>query len=83
MSENEKTKNRPSKEKPSNAAAGPAGTRTHGVFCRRIQLVIPVVEHASCPYCFGKETDIRSGDHEKFCDFQEGKDPICFGFPWT
>jgi len=59
--------------------AGPHGT----VFCRRIKLPLAVAEHASCPYCFGKEADVKTGDHEKFCDFQEGKDPICFGFPET
>lgn len=57
--------------------------REQGVYCRRIDLPIPVAEHATCPYCFGKEADIRTGDHERFCDFQEGKDPICFGFPWS
>ena len=53
------------------------------VQCRRIHLPLPVSEHKSCPYCFGKEADVKSGDHETFCDFKEGKDPINFGFPET
>lgn len=53
------------------------------VFCRRIKLALPVAEHKCCPYCFGVESDVKSGDHERFCDFQEGKDPINFGFPET
>jgi hypothetical protein len=73
--------NETAKRKPAPAAAkaepAPPGT----VFCRRIKLPLPVAEHASCPYCFGKESDVKTGEHERFCDFQEGKDPICFGFP--
>jgi len=38
-------------------------------------------QHKDCPYCFGGETAIGSGDHAKFCDFKPGKDPIVFGFP--
>jgi Zn finger protein HypA/HybF involved in hydrogenase expression len=51
------------------------------VYCRRVQRPLPTAEHASCPYCFGQEADIRTGEHEKFCDYTEGKDPINFGFP--
>jgi hypothetical protein len=71
---------KPTKAQPAaKTEAGPPGT----VFCRRVKVALPIAEHKSCPYCFGKESDIKSGDHDKFCDFQEGKDPICFGFPET
>ena len=83
MSDEAKSKVRPAGRAPKEQPARPAAAREQGVHCRRIDLPIPVAEHASCPYCFGKEADIRTGDHAKFCDFQEGKDPICFGFPWT
>lgn len=53
------------------------------VWCRRVKRPLPLGEHKSCPYCFGKLEDVESGEHEKFCDFQEGKDPIHFGFPET
>jgi len=53
------------------------------VYCRRLHRNLPVVEHKACPYCFGEQADIKTGDHEKFCDFEEGKDPISFGFPET
>lgn len=53
------------------------------VFCRRIRMPLTVADHRSCPYCFGEAKDVSTGDHSKFCDFEEGKDPICFGFPWT
>ena len=62
--------------------AGPA-CGTNEVYCRRIKLALPIAEHKSCSYCFGKESDIETGDHAKFCDFEEGKDPISFGFPET
>jgi hypothetical protein len=51
------------------------------VYCRRLKRPLPVLDHVACSYCFGKERDVRTGDHERFCDFQEGKDPIHFGFP--
>jgi hypothetical protein len=53
------------------------------VFCRRIRLEMPLTEHLACNYCFGKAADVKSGDYARFCDFEEGKDPICFGFPET
>jgi hypothetical protein len=62
--------------KPTAAAAGT-------VFCRRIKTELPVAEHLACNYCFGKESDVKSGDYGRFCDFEEGKDPVCFGFPET
>ena len=51
------------------------------VHCRRLDRELPIGEHAECPYCFGKKLDVASGDHEKFCDFKKGIDPIQFGFP--
>ncbi|MFO1078600.1 MAG: hypothetical protein U1E73_12825 [Planctomycetota bacterium] len=51
------------------------------VFCRRLERTLPVDEHAECPYCFGKAKEIATGQHEQFCDFRPGKDPIQFGFP--
>ncbi len=63
--------------------AKPAPAEEGKVFCRRIKLPMPLSEHLTCSYCFGKEADVKSGDHARFCDFEEGKDPICFGFPET
>ena len=51
------------------------------VHCRRVQAVFTSAEHKDCPYCFGAEAAIQTGDHRKFCDFKPGEDPICFGFP--
>jgi len=53
------------------------------VFCRRIKLSMPVSEHVTCLYCFGKSADVKTGEYERFCDFEEGKDPVAFGFPET
>lgn len=69
----------PTTKKPLEAHA----CKTGEVYCRRIKLALPLAEHKSCPYCFGKESDIRTGDHATFCDFEEGKDPVNFGFPET
>jgi hypothetical protein len=57
--------------------------RTPRVHCRRIHLPLPIEEHLTCSYCFGKAPDVRTGEYERFCDFVEGRDPICFGFPET
>jgi hypothetical protein len=53
------------------------------VFCRRLRRRLPDRDHLACPYCFGREQDVRSADHDRFCDFEEGKDPVVFGFPET
>lgn len=37
--------------------------------------------HLRCPYCFGGEAEVRSGEREGFCDFNPEKDPVSFGFP--
>jgi hypothetical protein len=52
-----------------------------GVYCRRINRLQTVDEHKTCPYCFGRRADVAQGDHEQFCDFEPGVDPIVFGFP--
>jgi hypothetical protein len=62
-------------------AAVPATEST--VFCRRLERKLPVREHLACPYCDGREADVRSADHARFCDFEKGRDPIVFGFPDT
>ena len=49
--------------------------------CRRTGQDYCLDEHARCPYCFGSQKDLESGEHEKFCDFEPGKDPVSFGFP--
>jgi len=51
------------------------------IYCRRLKRVLPVDQHAQCPYCFAKEDAIASGDHERFCDFDEECDAVAFGFP--
>ena len=49
--------------------------------CRRVDARYSVAEHKDCPYCYGKASDVATGDHTKFCDFKPGQDPVCFGFP--
>jgi hypothetical protein len=50
--------------------------------CRRTGRMYTVAEHLTCPYCSGKAEDIAAGgDYECFCEFEEGKDPVTFGFP--
>lgn len=51
------------------------------VWCRRYERELPVEEHNKCPYCFGRNGEVESGDHDKFCDYHPGKDPKHFGFP--
>ncbi|MHC4821727.1 MAG: hypothetical protein ACYTDX_08430 [Planctomycetota bacterium] len=51
------------------------------VHCRRTGQEYEVDKHVRCPYCFGEEGDVATGNHEKFCDFEPGKDPVSFGFP--
>jgi hypothetical protein len=50
-------------------------------FCRRLQRMLPLDEHAQCPYCFGATADVKDGWYDRFCDFKPGQDPINFGFP--
>ncbi len=51
------------------------------VRCRRTGRDRPVREHLICPYCFGEKEEVASADHDRFCDFEQGKDPMSFGFP--
>lgn len=51
------------------------------VHCKRTGMKLPQAEHESCPYCFGREGEVASGKHERFCDFVPGRDPVHFGFP--
>lgn len=68
---------------PAKARARLAGNDPAAVFCRRVQRMLPVTEHSQCVYCYGGIDEIRSQDHERFCDFQSGEDPIVYGFPAT
>jgi hypothetical protein len=51
------------------------------VQCHRTGREFDLAEHQKCPYCYGQREDIASGDHEKFCDYKPGVDPVSFGFP--
>ena len=63
------------------APPAPPAKEPAAVRCRRVDAVYTVAEHKDCPYCYGKASDVATGDHTKFCDFKPGQDPICFGFP--
>jgi hypothetical protein len=51
------------------------------VECRRVNKSVTPEEHQQCPYCFGTVTEVCSGRHETFCDYDPEKDPVSFGFP--
>lgn len=53
------------------------------VMCRRLGRTRTVAEHLSCPYCFGGEGEVTSGDRACFCDFDPDSDAVVFGFPET
>ena len=53
------------------------------VHCRRLGRRLATSQHEDCLYCFGTEDEIRTRDHELFCDFRPGVDPVNFGFPQT
>jgi hypothetical protein len=55
--------------------------RLKALLCKRTGVQVAVDEHAHCPYCFGRESEIREGDHQRFCDYRAEVDPIHFGFP--
>ena len=57
------------------------GFQSKGVYCNRLEHLLPVDEHAGCAYCHGAVKDIETGEHERFCGFDPTKDPIHFGFP--
>lgn len=54
---------------------------TRPVLCRRVGREFDLDEHQKCPYCYGHAEDIATGDHERFCEFKPGVDPVSFGFP--
>jgi len=49
--------------------------------CPRCGGIKEIAEHLECPYCVGKAGDIVKGEHEEFCDYHAGQDPVAFGFP--
>ena len=49
--------------------------------CRRVDRLVDLDEHESCPYCFGHRQELASGQYETFCDWKPDRDPIQFGFP--
>jgi len=49
--------------------------------CRRIGEHVDPEEHERCPYCFGRLAEIEQGQHEAFCEYRPGVDPVRFGFP--
>ena len=55
--------------------------RIRTLLCRRTQQFVAPEEHLNCPYCFGRESDVQRGLHERFCGYQPERDPIHFGFP--
>jgi hypothetical protein len=55
--------------------------RVTQLLCRRTGQSIPPEEHSQCPYCFGREGEVATGIHARFCDYREGRDPKHFGFP--
>lgn len=58
------------------------GMKVKKLRCRRTGQMFTVAEHVECPYCFGEDATIeKGGDYKDFCEFQQGKDPINFGFP--
>ncbi len=75
-----KTRKTPAKTADAKAAAKPA-VPPGMIRCRRVDAFYSPEEHARCPYCYGKESDVSTGEHGRFCDFKPGEDPINFGFP--
>ncbi len=53
------------------------------VRCRRTGRDFRRSEHQKCPYCYGSADEIANGNHDSFCEYQPGVDPVCFGFPGT
>lgn len=51
------------------------------IHCRRTGQEYEVDVHERCPYCWGATEQVESGDHNNFCDFKPGEDPVHFGFP--
>lgn len=59
----------------------PPRVRWVRLVCRRTGQQRPIADHLRCPYCFGRPSALATGDHSRFCDYHEGRDPITFGFP--
>ncbi|NQU48082.1 MAG: hypothetical protein HQ519_05500 [Planctomycetes bacterium] len=70
-----------STEQPQNLPPACEHPECEQIHCRRLDRDRSVEKHTECPYCLGTKEEIQTGDHKKFCDFHEGKDPIHFGFP--
>jgi len=52
------------------------------IYCVRNKAAKPADEHLACPYCFGKKREaVEQGERVDYCDFEEGRDPLSFGFP--
>lgn len=51
------------------------------VHCPRLARPRTTQEHAECPYCFGKASEVAPGERARFCDFDASRDPVTFGFP--
>ena len=49
------------------------------VFCHRLGRDLPIKQHGECPYCFGEKGEIATGEHDEFCDFRKGVDPVSYG----
>jgi hypothetical protein len=55
---------------------------TPRVFCVRNRVPKAADEHLACPYCFGRKREVvEGGVRAEFCDFDEDRDPVAFGFP--
>ena len=67
-------------ERNENSTGTPA-LRLKRLLCKRTGEQIEPSEHERCPYCFGFLAEIEKGQHEAFCDYHEGVDPVNFGFP--
>lgn len=62
-------------------ASTPKLLKAPATWCPRVQRDLSHEEHKACPYCFGEDAEVRSGELGSFCDFKPGKDPVNFGFP--
>ena len=69
------------KESEQQALGQTPGLRLKRLLCRRTGAQTELREHERCPYCFGRLADIETGQHEAFCGYRVGVDPVHFGFP--
>ncbi len=61
-------------------APQPSGPRRH-TLCARTGQAYDASVHAACPYCFGSQEALSTGDRSRFCGYEPGRDPLNFGFP--